>query len=270
MLTRLILLMLLAAAPLAAQVNDDSTDTAPKVDPDDILVDATFVPCSDSTESLLILQDGRAVYALGERAASFTIAGALLTDLQTTVGESRSIVDTKKLDSCNTLGVILYGPRFLLINTKHPAADVKELYTRLERLRKFAQKKVDGVIDRYSDQFEQDPDTNIQAFPTIGPGEIRNRVRLTPIAREWKCRGSVVVAAMVSPQGKARMAFVRQVKVRGKCGSLLSVAALRAVLLSTFQPAIKKNGKPTTTWMEVEVPFARAPQPPRDARSRRP
>ena len=258
MLARLVLLLLLLASPLVAQVATDSADT---LDPDDVLIDATFVPCSDSTESLLILRDGRSVYALGSRGASFVISGALLTDLQEVVAQSRSMVDTSKLDSCSTLGVILDGPRFLLINTRQPAPAVKELYTRIERMRKFAQKKVDGVIDRYSDQFEQPPDSNIQALPTVAPAEIRRKVRLSPIALEWKCRGTVTVAAMVTYQGRARMAFIRELKVRGKCASLLSATALRAVLLSTFEPATKRNGKPTTTWMEVVVPFTRIATP---------
>jgi hypothetical protein len=259
MLARLLLFLLLAASPLAAQVTADS------LDPDDVLIDATFVPCSDSTESLLILRDGRSVYALGGRGASFVISGALLTDLQAAVEQAHSSVDTTKLDSCSTLGVILDGPRFLLINTRQPAPDVRDLYTRIERMRKFAQKKVDGVIDRYSDQFDQPPDSNIQALPTVAPSEIRRKVRLSPIAREWKCRRTVVVAAMVTYQGRARMAFIRGLRVRGKCASLLSATALRAVLLATFEPATKKNGKPTTTWMEVEVPFARIPAKPRSS-----
>gem|GEM_PF-1831670 len=250
MLIRLaLMLLILASAPLAAQIRADS------LNPDVILVDATFVACGDSTESLLILRDGRAVYAIADRGASFTISGALLTDLQTIVAQANSTVDTKRLDSCSTLGVILNGPRFLLINTKRPVPEVKELYTRIERLRKFAQKKVDGVIDRYSDEFDQGIDSNIQSLPVVAPAEIQKKISLSPIAREWRCRGTVVVAAMVTHQGRARMAFVREVKVRGKCGSILSVAALRAVLLASFEPAIKKNGKPTTTWMQVEVPF---------------
>ena len=119
----------------------------------------------------------------------------------------------------------------------------------------------DSVIDRYSDQFEQPPDSNIQALPTVAPEEIRRKVRLSPIALEWKCRGTVTVAAMVTYQGRARMAFIRELKVRGKCASLLSATALRAVLLSTFEPATKRNGKPTTTWMEVVVPFTRIATP---------
>ncbi|MDB5033311.1 MAG: hypothetical protein JWQ98_552 [Chlorobi bacterium] len=251
----LLLLFLVAAGTLAAQSPADS------LDPDEILVDATFVPCSDSTESLLILQDGRAVYALGDRGASFSIAGPLLTDLRGVIETAESVVNPKGMDSCSTLGVILDGPRFLLINRKNPTPETRELYIRLERLRKFALKKMTGAIDKYNDQIEQEADSTIVVFPSVAPGEIRRRIRISPIARQWGCNGSVVIAALVTYQGKVRQAVVRRVKVKGKCTALLSVTALRAVLLSTFAPAKKTNGKTIGAWMEVEVPFARMKRP---------
>lgn len=245
----LLLLLLALAVTVTAQPN-----------PEDILVDATFVPCSDSVESLLILRDGRAVYALGKRGAMFTITGALLIDLQNVVDSSSSHVDTRKLDSCTTLGVILDGPKFILINTDRPAPQSRELYSRLERIRKLGQRKMDGTIERFGDDIGMQLDSNLHSEASIEPNEVRRRVRLSPIAREWRCSGTVNVAALVSHQGKVRQAFVQRVSVRGKCASLLIAAALRAVLLSSFEPATNKSGTPMGSWMEIEVPFARPPR----------
>jgi hypothetical protein len=244
------LLLLALAVTAAAQPTSD-----------DILVDATFVPCSDSVESLLILRDGRAVYALGKRGAMFTITGALLIDLQNVVDSTSSHVDTKKLDSCSTLGVILDGPKFILINTDKPAPQSRELHGRLERIRRLGQRKMDGTIERFGDDIGLQSDSNLLSEASIEPNEVRRRVRLSPIAREWRCSGTVNVAALVSHQGKVRQAFVQQVGVRGKCASLLVTTALRAVLLSSFEPATNKEGKAMGSWMEIEVPFSRPPKP---------
>lgn len=243
------LLALLSALPLAAQ---------PELDPSDLLLDATFVPCSDSTESLLVLRDGRAVYAVGNRGTNFKVSGPLLEDLVTCMKGTESIVDTEELDSCTTLGVILEGPRFVLINTTKPSAKTKELYIRVERLRKFAEKKLGGTIDRLTEKLDEEPDSNVAIPPSIGMSDLLRQVKISPVAREWRCRGSVVVIAKIQRDGSVRQAFVTEVKVQGKCQSLLTVSALRAVLLATFVPAQKENGKPTASWVQVEVPFRSA------------
>lgn len=249
-MTRLVslLLLLLLAAAAAAQ---------PDLPPDAILIDATYVDCTDTTESLLVLRDGRTMYALGNRGAMVTVTGALLNDLKRVVDSTGSGVETKDLDSCNTLGVILEGPRFLLINPRRPAREARDLFNRMERLRQFVQRKMQGTIDHFSERLELDPDTTMHKLPTVAPAEIRRKIRFSPVAREWRCHGTVVVAAMITPQGTVRQAFVRNVRTRGKCSALLSTMALRAVLLASFEPAVNRNGKPALSWVEVEVPFAR-------------
>lgn len=250
LLLRIVFLLLLAV-PVLAQ------DDEPEHRPDDLLVDATFVPCSDSTESLLILRDGRAVYAYGNRGASFNVTGALLTDLQRVVDSSESMVNTAEMDSCTTLGVILDGPRFLLINTANPSDASRDIHNRIDRIRKMASRKLDGTIDRFGDKPGDEIDSNVVQEAVVSPMEIRRHVRLSPIAREWRCSGSVFVVAQITNQGKARLAFVRRMKVRGKCTSVLAATALRAVLLADYDPATTKKGRPTASWIEVEVPFTR-------------
>jgi hypothetical protein len=243
--------LLLLALPIAAQTADDG------LRPDDLLVDATFVPCNDSTESMLILRDGRAVYAIGNRGASFNVTGALLMDLQRVIDSTVSVVKPADMDSCSTLGVILEGPRFLLINTTKPSPEAHNLHDRLERIRKLGARRLDGTTDRFADRATAEPDTNIAQDVGVSPMEIRRHVRLSPIAREWRCSGSIFVAAQITNQGKARLAYVRQTRVRGKCISVLAATALRAVLLAEYAPAKNKHGRPTASWIEVEVPFTR-------------
>jgi hypothetical protein len=243
--------LLLLTLPLAAQT--DESDARP----DDLLVDATFVPCNDSTESMLILRDGRAVYAIGNRGASFNVLGAMLVDLQRVVDSAQSVVNPSEMDSCSTLGVILDGPRFLLINTSNPSKEAHDLDDRLERIRKMAARRLDGTLDHFGDKPDAELDSNISQEVSVSQMEIRRHLRLSPIAREWRCAGSVFVVAQITNQGKARLAFVRQAKVRGKCGPVLAATALRAVLLAEYAPAKNKRGKPTASWIEVEVPFTR-------------
>jgi hypothetical protein len=250
-LSLLLTLLLLLSAPVLAQTaaNDD--------DSDDLLVDATWVPCSDTTESLFIFRDGRSIYARGDKGVVFTIAGALLTDLQSVMDRSTSVVETKNLDSCATLGVILSGPRFLLINSRHPTAETRDMQIRLERIRKLGNRKLDDALDRLVQKLEEEPDTAIEAIPSVSQRELQRRMRNSPIAQEWRCRGTVIVSAMIGRKGEVRRAFVRDARVRGKCSSLLTMTALRAVLLSTFKPALKRNGHPASAWIQVSVPFDR-------------
>ncbi len=242
------LLALLAGVAVAMAQTD--------LNPDDILIDATFVTCSDTTESLLVLRDGRAIYAHGKRGSSLSIAGALLNDLKRVIDSCHSVVETNNLDSCNTIGVILEGPRYILLNPRRPSAEVRNLHNRLERLRTYARRRMEGTIDKFTEHVEAEPDPAIGTLPSVAPSEIRRKVQLSPIAREWRCGGTVTVAAMITYQGKVRQAFIRDVRTRGKCASVLSIMALRAVLLSKFEPATK-DGKPVVSWIEIEVPFSR-------------
>jgi hypothetical protein len=63
------------------------------------------------------------------------------------------------------------------------------------------------------------------------------------------------VTALVGVDGRVRRAFVDDARVRGKCASLLTMTALRAVLLAPFQPATKSDGKGAIAWKKVEVVF---------------
>jgi hypothetical protein len=247
----LLALLLLAITPAFAQ----STDTA---DADDMLLDATYVPCGDSTESLYVFHDGRVIYAASGQGTIFTINGPLLNDLQGAVERAQSLVDTKFLDSCTTLGVILDGPRFLLINNKRPTPETREMQIRLERIRKFAQRKLGKAMEKLVDKAAEPPDTSyVQPQPSLRQRELRRHVRLSPIAQQWRCRGSVIVAAKIGWNGEVREAFVQSARVRGKCAAVLTVSALRAIMLTTFTPALNASGKPTSVWTSIEVPFGR-------------
>lgn len=222
--------------------------------PDEMLIDATWVPCSDTTESLFIFRDGRAIFARHDQGIIFNIGSGLLADIVTVIERSKSITETEKLDSCTTLGVITQGPRFMLINTMRPSIHSRDVHARLERLRKYSRRKLDRM-DQLAERASVLPDTSIESAPTFESETLAGLIYSSPVAAEWRCRGAVVVTAMVGVDGRVRRAFVEDARVRGKCASLLTMTALRAVLLAPFQPATRTNGKEAAAWKKVEVVF---------------
>jgi hypothetical protein len=243
--------LIISLATCVAQTQPQQTP-----DPNQMLLDATWVPCSDSTEAMYIFQDGRVIYAFGDQGTFFTINGALLNDLRTSIANVESAVETKHLDSCTTLGVILEGPRFILINNSKPTEDTRTLQGRLERLRKYAQRKLDKAMEKLTDQ-AADALQSEQPQPAVPSGEFRRHLRLSPVAQEWRCKGTIVVAVKVGWTGEVKDAYIQSSRVRGKCASLLAIAAIRAAMLTKFEPAVSEEGKQKSGWMLVEVPFER-------------
>jgi hypothetical protein len=219
-----------------------------------MLLDATWVPCNDSTENLYVLADGRAIYALGDRGIVFTLIGGLLDDLKMVTKTAQSDVDVSTLDSCTTLGLILDHKRYMLINTMRPTPATRDVKLRLERIRNYARRQL-AQINKLNERLGTDPDTTIVREPVVEQNQLSDLLDPNPVARQWRCRGSVLVSAKVAQDGHVRQAFVDGAQVRGKCASLLTTTALRAVLQATFQPARKKNGRAVSAWMQVEVAF---------------
>ncbi len=226
---------------------------------DELLLDATYVPCSDSTESFYVFEDGRIIYAWGGDGVVFSLGSGMLDDLKGVTENVVSHIDTTQLDSCTTLGVILNGPRYLLINVENPSPKVVELRDRLERIRKYARKKLERGVDRLIDIIESNPENSIKSDPAISPEILEQYIYDSPIAMEWRCRGTVNVTARIAADGTVRQAFVLDADVKGKCSSLLTMTALRAVLLSTFEPAVKSGGSPGAAWLKISVTFGRQP-----------
>lgn len=224
----------------------------------EVILDATYVSCSDSTESIVILRSGRVVYALETLGISFRVFGPILGELKRAMDTCGSIVETDGLDSCSTLGIILEGPKFVLINTKKKDKRTIGLFRAIERIRKMARKRLDPTMERMVRRIDVYNDSAVATLPSIPIDELRRQIDISPVARQWKCRGSVFVTAKVEKSGKVRLAYVDEARVRGKCSALLSVVALRAILLSDFEPAHKDNGKPIAAWIRIEVPFAGA------------
>jgi hypothetical protein len=240
---------LLAAATCAlAQTIDD---------PDEMLIDATWVPCNDTTESLFVFRDGRAIFARHDQGIIFNLGSGLLADLSNVVSRASSSTDTDLLDSCTTLGVILDGPRFMLINSRKPGIATREVHERLEQLRKYSRRKLDRM-EQLAERAAALPDTAIESKPTLESETLAGLIYSSPVAAEWRCRGTVLVTAMVGVDGRVRRAFVEDARVRGKCASLLTMTALRAVLLAPFQPAQRTDGKDAAAWKKVEVVFGKS------------
>jgi hypothetical protein len=253
-LVALVLATFVAGAVAFAQQAEG--EGAPVTDPDEMLVDATWVPCNDTTESLFVFKDGRTIFARHDQGIIFSMGSGLLADLKNVVARAKSSTDSEGLDSCTTLGAILDGPRFVLINTRKPALAVQEIAGRLDQLRKYARRKLDRM-DQLAERASQLPDTAIETSPTIESERLAGLIYSSPVAAEWRCRGRVLVTAMVGFDGRVRRAFVEDARVRGKCASLLTMTALRAVLLAPFQPAQRADGKEAAAWKKVEVMFGR-------------
>jgi hypothetical protein len=247
--------LLVCSAGAQIGVAQDSSLAAASDPFDTILVDATYVPCTDTTESLRIFTSGRGIYARGKEGALFSITTGLVDDMKDAVQQAQSATDTASLDSCTTVGVILAGPRFLLINNSAPTKQTKPIQVRLERLRKFARKKLESAMERLSETSSQEPDTAIVTLPEVAMEELRRNMNNSPITTEWRCKGTVTVRAYIGREGEARRAFVSDVEVKGKCGALLVTSALRGVLRTRFKPATKRNGRPTSAWVDVPVQF---------------
>lgn len=217
-----------------------------------MLLDATYVPCSDSSESLFIYRDGRAIYALYDQGVMFDVGSSMMSDLEVALQQATSVVDTTGLDSCNTVGVVLAGPRYLLINNRRPAEATRDLQRRLERLRKYGRRKLEGM-DRLILRAERDADSVVLRDVSIDLDALRQKIAPSSIAREWGCRGSVVVSVRIAYDGRLRSAFVEEARARGKCAALLTATALRAVIQTPFEPALGADGKPTASWIRVEL-----------------
>ena len=242
---------------LSLQAQEPTTE---KEEPSDsLLIDATWaqVPCSDSTESLYIFQSGRAIYARANSGVSFTLGGTTLKELTEVIDAMSSVTDTATLDSCTTIGVILAGPRYLLLNSSRPTESTLPLCNELATLRKYARRRLAREIEKTLKYIEERPNTGVKTDPALDPETLNRSLYNSPIASTWRCRGTVTVTTQVSTQGNVRRAFVNDAEVEGKCASLLVMTALRAVTLSSFEPAVKIEGKAGSAWMNIVVSFGR-------------
>lgn len=257
---RLFRTFLIALGMLPALLLPGKGETDPKPESDSVnglLLDATWVPCSDSTESLYVFQDGRAVYAWANSGILFTVGESTLKKVAGVIARMESTVDTASLDTCTTLGVILAGPRYLLINSRAPSQETTLLCDQLEALRKYARRKIERDIERTLTQIEKRPNTGVKTDPALDPDTLQQYIYESPIAASWRCRGSVTVTAQVDARGIVRRAFAQNAEVKGKCGSLLVMTALRAVALSSFEPAMKIEGSAGAAWMNIIVSFGK-------------
>ena len=223
----------------------------------EILLDATWVPCSDSTESLYLFQDGSAIYAEANNGILFTVGETTLKNVAEVLASMKSTVDTATLDSCTTVGVILNGPRYLLVNSANPSPDTKPLRDQLDVLQQYARRKISRDIERARAQIQKRPNPGVKTDPALDPDTLQQYIYKSPIAARWRCRGTVVVTAQVDARGNVRRAFAADADVEGKCSSLLVMTAIRAVTLSSFEPAIKIEGTTGAAWMNIIVTFGR-------------
>ena len=134
---------------------------------------------------------------------------------------------------------------------------MRPLTTELVTLRKYARRRLERDIERTLEYIEQRPNTGVKTDPELDPETLNRSLYNSPIASTWRCRGVVTVTAQIDARGEVRRAFVDNTEAEGKCASLLVMTALRAVILSSFEPAVKIEGNTGAAWMNIVVRFGR-------------
>ena len=222
---------------------------------DSVLLDVTWLHCSDTLESLLMMRDGRTIYSVGGRGVAFRLGESMKTQVELLVGGMESQTDTAGLDSCSTIGVILSGPRYLLLNRRAPTDQTRDFLYELATLRKYCARRLERDIERSLRHIEKRADVEgaLASDPKLDPYTLEYSLYLSPIVRAWRCRGTVRVTAQIDSRGRVRNAFVRDPNLIDKCAALMVTTALRGVLLAAFAPAEDEEGKAGSAWVNVVV-----------------
>jgi protein TonB len=102
-------------------------------------------------------------------------------------------------------------------------------------------------------QKEQEPDPDefvfVEKEPSFDYADLQRRVQYPEIARRAGIEGKVIVKVLVGKDGKPKRAFVAD-----SPSEMLNDAALKAVLATTFTPAIQ-NGNPIDVWVTIPIIF---------------
>jgi len=102
-------------------------------------------------------------------------------------------------------------------------------------------------------QKEQEPDPDefvfVEKEPSFDYADLQRRVQYPEIARRAGIEGKVIVKVLVGKDGKPKRAFVAD-----SPSDMLNDAALKAVLATTFTPAIQ-NGNPIDVWVTIPIIF---------------
>lgn len=230
--------------------------SAPK---DSVVLDVTWLSCGDTVESLLMMKDGTTIYAAGNSGVVFRLGESMREGVERIIAPLRSQTDTSGLDSCTTIGVVLSGPRYLLLNRRRPTDRTRDFLYELTTLRKYAERRFERDIDRSLDHIEKrsDIEAEFATTPKVDLYTLEYSLYLSPIVRTWRCRGHVRVTAQIDARGSVRRAFVDAAPVDGKCAALLVSTALRGVLLSEFAPAEDVDGRAGAAWVNVDVDLTR-------------
>ena len=222
---------------------------------DSVILDVTWLACSDTLESMLMMADGTTIYAVGNSGVAFRLGESMLEQIERVAAPMRSMTDTAGLDSCTTIGVVLAGPRYLLLNRRQPIEETRDFLNEVATLRKYCRRRFERDIDRSLAHIEKrsEAEAELATTPKVDLYTLEYSLYLSPIVRTWRCRGMVRVTAQIDARGSARRAFVDAAPVDGKCAALLVSTALRGVLLSTFAPAEDVDGEAGSAWVNVDV-----------------
>ncbi len=227
---------------------------------DSVLIDVTWLHCSDTLESMLMMRDGRTIYSVGGKGIAFRLGASMLAQVVHLTAGMRSRTDTIGLDSCSTIGVVLSGPRYLLLNRRAPTDDTRDFLYELATLRKYCARRLDRDIERSIAHIEKrsEVESTLASDPKLNRLTLEYSLYLSPIIRAWRCRSNVRVTAQVDARGSVRKAFVQDPTLVDKCAAILVTTALRGVLLAQFAPAETEEGKAGSAWVNVNVQVGRA------------
>jgi protein TonB len=89
----------------------------------------------------------------------------------------------------------------------------------------------------------------VEREPTLDMNELRRRLEYPELARRAGIQGKVYVRVLVGTDGKPKRYIVEH-----SDNELLTEAAVKAVMSSTFTPAIQ-NGQPIAVWVSIPIDF---------------
>jgi len=108
---------------------------------------------------------------------------------------------------------------------------------------------VSGQDSAKSVVVDDEPFEFVQVEPTLDLGQLQRSIRYPEIAQRNGIQGSVMVKALIGPDGS-----VRRVEVIKSDNDILNEAALNGVRNATFTPGMQ-NGHAVSCWIYVPVNF---------------
>lgn len=218
------------------------------------VVEAMYLRCNDTNESIMVFADKSVYYARGSQAFLYVMMSDEYEIIQNLDNKAKSYVNKDNLDTCNMVAVVMRGNRYVLTNPDTPDTETKDIVMRLDLLKKDIRQKMYNSIDKFSKRADE-IDSNVVQEASVKQDQIQKNLYTSLITKQWQCKGKVTLKALVNSRGQSKRAYVSNVNSESKCSPLLAMAALRAVNLSSFNAATNLNSENVSSWITVEIEF---------------